>query len=149
MDISIPGYGGRRGFRLDGTPKGDGYFGPLAGPDNTSVTELSTSVELDGTEYLIPPVVPTLTRDQLTGLVAGNEPDRDLVERAWSHARGRTALGRSVWAEPGEVYSLPVPFEPPDGALDDAGYLAAWDEAYRRSDPLFGPVPGLGGSDAR
>jgi hypothetical protein len=139
-----PGYGPRE----DGTRKGFGYFGPLLGPGGDHVSELSASASVDGRDLLFPLLVPTLNFDQLMNLMNGGGADHATFSKALNHARGRMGQGRSVWAEPGEVYPLPSPFAPPPAPgpvqfLMDFGRFVAgmpsrpdpYAEAYRRYDP--------------
>jgi hypothetical protein len=126
---SDPGYG----FRLDGSPKGYGYFGPLLGPGDNFVTELSASWG----DTLYPLVNPNLTYDQLMNLMSGGWPDPRTVEAARAHAASRLAAGRSVWAEPGEIYPLPQPDPSPVQWVLDffRPNASAREDAYRRYDP--------------
>ncbi|MDR1314854.1 MAG: hypothetical protein LBQ12_14490 [Deltaproteobacteria bacterium] len=126
------------GFRPDGTPKGLGYFGPMLAPDGNHVTEISVSTTFDGEDVLFPLVVPTLTDQQVKRLVNGDYTDHDTYRRAWDHAMSRRRQGRSVWAEPGEIYPLPPAFQPPEPSPVQwltGDYRKSYDDAYRRYDP--------------
>ena len=90
------------GYRLDGTPKGTGFFGLLNRPDGTGYsTELSIGVEMDGKETLIPAIVPTLTPDELnTVLTAGVTPQ--IARKAADYARNRMSNGLNPFWQQGE-----------------------------------------------
>jgi hypothetical protein len=98
--FKLPGYG----LRLDGTPKGEGYFGPQTNNLGQTVTELSMTVGFDGKEHLIPLVNPFLGPTGLRDLLRGDEPTDAMYKSAISHAKFRMMTGRSVWAEPGEKW---------------------------------------------
>lgn len=87
------------GNRLDGTPKGNGYFGILKRPDGKVSTELSIGVSFDGKERLIPSLVPTLSEDEKTHLLSGGEITRAIKDKAVQHARERMSAGKSPFAE--------------------------------------------------
>ncbi len=98
-------------LRLDGSPKGPGFFGELARPDGQTSTELSIGVGFDGKETQIPALVPTLTYDERTYLLAGGKPTQAIVDKAVAHAKARMATGQSPFAGPGE--QLPAPTSKP------------------------------------
>lgn len=103
------------GLREDGTPKGEGYFGPIGRRNGHGAisSELSITVEWDGKEHLIPTMVPTLTRDELMYLLSTDPsnlrgPMMDRIEaKAVEFARKRLKQGKSVWSEPGEFFPFP------------------------------------------
>ena len=85
--------------------KGLGYFGQLKRPDGRISTELSigiTGPEFDWEETEVPSLVPTLTRDEIDSLLAGNEPTPEIVEKARQHALMRIGGGLSPFAQLGE-----------------------------------------------
>ena len=92
--------------------KGLGYFGELKRPDGMVSTELSIGVEFDGKETEIPSLVPTLTKDEINHLLAGNEPTEQIVDKAVVHAKERMAEGKSPFAQEGEQVSLEPPEKP-------------------------------------
>jgi hypothetical protein len=96
------------GKRPDGSPKGAGYFGELAHPDNPSrvSTELTIGVEVGGKAMDIPLLVPTLTQQEIRAVLAGKESDA-IVRKAVDHALSRMKQGKTPYAEPGEYYTLP------------------------------------------
>lgn len=95
------------GLRLDGTPKGPGFFGTLSRPDGQVSTELSIGVEMDGKEIQIPSLVPTLDQGEINHLLAGDKPTRAIINKAVTHARQRVAAGKSPFAGPGEQVAVP------------------------------------------
>jgi hypothetical protein len=96
------------GLRLDGTPKGRGYFGPIQLPDGSVMTELGIGVDYGNGETEIPVITPLLSRDELDSLIAGNPITEDMVRKAVTWARAREFYGFPVWAQEGETYSLPA-----------------------------------------
>ena len=90
------------GLRPDGTPKGNGFFGPLMRPDGAVSTEISIGVDFDGRETQIPSLVPTLTPAERDYLLAGNDPTPTIVQKAVDHARQRMAKGLSPFATDSE-----------------------------------------------
>lgn len=112
---------GPYGKREDGTAKGEGYFGTIPRTDggNQISGELSVGVNINGKETLIPTMVPTLTKPELDFLLSADKNaifDRKnpmavgIMDKAVAYAKQRMSQGKSVWAEPGEKYPLPVEF---------------------------------------
>jgi hypothetical protein len=95
------------GVRDDGTPRGYGYFGPLAhlGEEACYATELPIRA---GTGLSIPLLVPTLTRDEISHLVSGGRATSTIREKAREHALLRLALGLSPFCTLTEP-PLPLP----------------------------------------
>ena len=91
------------GLRLDGTPKGLGFFGKLKRPDGGISTEISVGIEMDGKEVLIPALVPTLDQSEIDTLLKmklGKEPiPRSIIVKAAEHARSRMNKGLSPFAD--------------------------------------------------
>ena len=96
------------GKRIDGTPKGAGYFGeiPHPGKPNVYSTELSIGVELDGKEIQIPLLVPTLSKSEIDAVIRGQETE-SIIRKAVDHAKYRMKQGKSVFAEDNEYHPLP------------------------------------------
>jgi len=92
--------------------KGKGYFGPLTNSNGDPMTELS--VGDGGREY--PSLVPTLTKGELDHLLNGGEMTDEIRFKAKAHAALRGQRGKSVWAQPNEVYPLPGALESVNGA---------------------------------
>ena len=85
-------------FRADGSKKGNGFLGPLKFHDGRTSTELSIGVNIGGRKVEIPALVPTLSKEQIDHLLAGNAPTDGIVEKAIEHARMRTQQGLPVFA---------------------------------------------------
>jgi hypothetical protein len=96
------------GSRLDGAPKGRGYFGPIRLPDGNVMTELSIGVDYGSGEKEIPAITPLLSREELDSLIAGNPITEDVIRKAVTWARAREHYGLSPWAREGETYPLPA-----------------------------------------
>lgn len=95
------------GMRVDGTPKGMGYFGELKRPDGGISTELSIGIDFGKGEMEIPLLVPGLSKAEITHLLEGGEPTDAIVGKAVMHARSRIAEGLSPFAGPDERAPLP------------------------------------------
>lgn len=97
------------GLRTDMTPKGTGYFGSLPHVSGNPSTELSSTVNFDGQDRLIPLLVPTLQRSEIQHLLGGNDPTRDIVQKAVQFARARMSQGLSPFAGNQEIpYGISV-----------------------------------------
>jgi hypothetical protein len=103
------------GYRLDGTKKGQGFFGPLQRPDGKVSTELSIGVDFDGKETLIPALVPTLTKAEVDSLLSNGPITEQITQKAIAHAKQRMAQGKSPFSQPGEDLAA----ERPDQATID------------------------------
>jgi hypothetical protein len=90
------------GNRVDGTPKGFGFFGILNRPDGDISTELSAGVNFGEGDLEIPLIVPTLTRGELNQLLSGQSIPNNILDKAVQHARGRLQQGLSPFAQRGE-----------------------------------------------
>lgn len=93
---------GRYGERVDGTMKGDGFFGPLKAADGSIMTELSIGVNIDGKETEIPLITPALSQEEISKLLAGGEPDEAMVQKSVDFAMNRIRAGKSPFAGPGD-----------------------------------------------
>ena len=92
------------GKREDGTDKGSGWLGPIPVPGSKNVaTEYSVGVEIEGKEVLIPSLVPTLTKSEVSELMqdvsAGRPPNMPAMRKAIAHARERVKSGLSPFAD--------------------------------------------------
>lgn len=108
------------GKREDGTFKGAGWFGEIVNKDNKVMTEFSTGVNVDGRDYLIPIIVPTLSANQLkkiTSLKDGEQVPKDIVNVAVAHAMKRIKENKSPFAEPNEIVNLPSGFRESSNAV--------------------------------
>jgi hypothetical protein len=87
--------------------KGKGYFGQLPAQDGMA-TELSSIFEHNGQQVEHPLIVPTLTKQELQHLTAGNEPTPEIYSKAEQFAIGRIKQGKSPFAGQDEL-RYPVP----------------------------------------
>ena len=103
-------------LREDGSKKGLGYLGPLLRPDGGVSSEISVGMDLGNGEMLIPTMVPTLKRNEVSYLL--NTPEdklkevdlelfKSIVDKAAQYAKDRMKSGKSVWAEEGESPTKP------------------------------------------
>lgn len=74
------GAGTQYGTRRDGTAKGEGFFGLMKRPDGGVSTEISASTDAFGGKEF-PLMVPTLTPDELAGLLAVPMDDPDYYQK--------------------------------------------------------------------
>jgi len=86
------------GVRPDGTEKSFGYFGPLKTKDKRVMTELSVGVSIGGKETQIPTVTPAMSKADADWLLEGNEPTREIVDKAVKFALGRMNSGLPLYA---------------------------------------------------
>ena len=82
------------GYRIDGTPKGRGYLGPIPLEDGSVATEVSFDFDVDGKNILAPLLVP------------GHGVARDPYDWAAQHAIKRVSEGKSPFADTPE-YAKP------------------------------------------
>ncbi len=101
--------------REDGTMKGQGFFGPLQHSSGRGATELSTGSGPPASfpythkdEMLYPSMVPTLSREELATMMAGDEGwPGSIYRKSYDYAKGRLAQGKSPFAQVGEQYPAP------------------------------------------
>jgi hypothetical protein len=101
--------------REDGTMKGQGFFGPLQHSSGRGATELSTGSGPPASfpythkdEMLYPSMVPTLSREELATMMAGDEGwPESIYRKSYDYAKGRLAQGKSPFAQVGEQYPAP------------------------------------------
>lgn len=96
------------GNRVDGTPKGSGFFGELKRPDGKISTELSVGINFGKGEMEIPLLVPGLTKSEVNHLLSGKEPTGAILDKAVGHARSRLENGLSPFAGQDEQNALPA-----------------------------------------
>jgi hypothetical protein len=100
------------GPREDMTPKGEGFFGKIPRTDHPKMfsTELSASTDfkINGRTVLFPLLVPTLTKEEIDGLVSGKPVPDDVYRKAEDFAKARLSKGLSPFASPGEQVPLPT-----------------------------------------
>ena len=95
-------------IRIDGTLKGEGYFGKLPTKNRKGYsTELSIGVHFDGKERLIPSLVPTLTEEEKDYLLGGGKTTKSIMDKAVEHARMRIGEGKSPFADNGKYPVIP------------------------------------------
>lgn len=102
----LPSMNTTYGMRSDGTPKGNGYFGPLKLADGRTATELSISVNIGGKDIEIPLLVPTLKDEDINHLLSGKGPTEEIINKAVKHAKERIIQGKSPHADEGEQKPL-------------------------------------------
>jgi len=113
------------GYRLDGTPKGTGYFGRLKMTDGSGgwATELSLTDSsglgkvAKARSELYPMLVPTLTSMEINYLLSGKEPTEAIIRKAREWRDQRVENGLSPFAQLNERYPLPSRF-PQDFSQD-------------------------------
>jgi len=101
--------------RVDGTQKGNGFFGVLKRPDGNVSTEISIGVGLNGKEVQIPLIVPTLNKSELNYLLTKDPKSDDfmskmpstIIDKAVEHAVERLKSGQSPFANKDESYDVP------------------------------------------
>lgn len=90
------------GLRLDGTPKGAGWLGEIPHVSGKTMTEFSVGVEIDGKETLIPSIVPSLSKDEIS-ILQRLAPDQrvpgSIIEKATQHAIERIKQGKSPFKD--------------------------------------------------
>lgn len=88
------------GFRVDGTKKGNGFFGPLKMTNGSTdvMTEVSIGVNIDGKDVEIPSLVPTLSKSEVDLILSGAGLNEGIVNKAVEHARKRISEGKSPFA---------------------------------------------------
>jgi hypothetical protein len=107
------------GKRPDGTSKGNGWLGvlPLTFPDKSPgvATEYSVTVGIDGKDVLIPSLVPTLTKDEISQMTTDIIPNQKkvpepILQKAVSFAKGRIKEGKSPFVEGGKYSQSDLEF---------------------------------------
>ncbi len=110
------------GERTDGTQKGTGWFGPIKLPDGSVMTELSTTIEVDGVSMDIPMITPLTTKEELDFLARVSQSEfkklskedkemlREIEDKAYDWAMRRLKEERSPYIENGEK-EKPLPKE--------------------------------------
>ena len=93
------------GNRVDGTPKGDGFFGalPMQDGSNRVATELSMSFDYGNGDVLVPLFNPLLTHAEQLHLLQGKPPTEDIINKAGQWGAKRLQQGRSPFAEETEI----------------------------------------------
>ena len=95
------------GLRPDGTPKGQGWLGPMQRPDGRVSSEISVGVNIGGKEMDIPSMVPTLDKNEIQYLLnTPLSPDmwktpvgQGIMQKAHAHATERIGQGLSPFKD--------------------------------------------------
>ena len=97
------------GKRLDGTDKGNGWYGPLPMLDgsNTTATELSTSFDYGQGDVLVPLINPMLTPAEHLSLLQGKEPTKEIQDKAGQWGFERLQQNKSPFIMEGEQQKVP------------------------------------------
>lgn len=74
------------------------------------MTEFSASENIDGVDVQFPLIVPTLTREELDWLLAGNDPTESIYQKAIAYAKMRMQSNLSPFAQQSEL-RYPIPKE--------------------------------------
>jgi hypothetical protein len=87
-------------LRPDGTKKDVGFLGVLQNSDGSHSTEYSVGVEIDGKEFDLPTLVPTLTQAEVgmmtNDIIPNNKPvPEPIMQKAVDHAKMRIKAGKS------------------------------------------------------
>ncbi len=132
----------RSGLRIDGTQKGEGFFGPLKLPNGGIATEFSIGVSFDGKETQIPSLVPTLTEQELNLMLNDIIPNQkeipsSIIQKAVDHAKLRISEGKSPFKE-ADIFDQ-ISDEPP--SLDTIPRIDAPGVADPKDILPTGPTP--------
>jgi len=88
------------GLRQDGTPKGNGWLGPIPMANGKDVmTEQSIGIEADGRNFDVPLLVPGLHNDDIEALRNGKKPSKQAYDRAIQHGLRRIQQGYSPYVD--------------------------------------------------
>jgi len=88
--------------------KGKGFFGPIPTSEGGTMTELSSSFEVNGQTIQYPLIVPTLTAQEIDILSRGGEPTPEIYDKAERFALYRIQQGLSPFATPQDL-RMPAP----------------------------------------
>jgi hypothetical protein len=109
---SIAPYGLRYSDVTTGQPpveaKGKGFFGEMPTSSGSTMTELSTTFDINGQPVSVPLVVPTLSAEEIDVLVSGQQPTEGIYQKAYAHAMDRMQKGLSPFAESRDL-RIPAP----------------------------------------
>jgi hypothetical protein len=79
--------------------KGKGYFGLLP----TSEGGFSSEISMHDDTGEFPLLVPTLTKKEVDYLLMGNDPTKEIIEKAMDWSSQRRSKGLSPFADPSEM----------------------------------------------
>ena len=97
--IDIYGYGPRHSGKGNSAFKGRGWLGPLENSSGQVMSEYSIGVEIGGKEVEIPSIVPTLSYDEVQGILKTGEITDAIRKKALEHAMGRIRMGKSPFVD--------------------------------------------------
>jgi hypothetical protein len=83
--------------------KGLGFFGAVPHAGGGYSTEISTEFDHNGRTVEAPLMVPTLSAQELRGLLSGADPGDSVYEKAMAHAVMRLQMGLSPFAGPTDL----------------------------------------------
>jgi hypothetical protein len=92
-----------------GPPKGLGFLGPLKNTSGDVMTEFSIDESINGKNVSMPTLVPTLTRDEVSAVLAMKDGDTlpaNVRAKAIAFAKQRLAAGQDPFAGPGEQQNI-------------------------------------------
>lgn len=100
-EVDLAPYGFRHAERASDPieVKGKGFMGEFKTREGDALTEMSA----DNGKYSFPTVVPTLTKEEMDHLRAGNEPTEEIYRKAEAHAEKRIKEGKSPFASKTEL----------------------------------------------
>ena len=89
------------GNRLDGTPKGNGFFGalPMQDGSNSVATELSMSFDYGKGDVLVPLLNPYLSDAERLYLLQGKEATKEILDKTSKWGFDRLQQGRSPFVD--------------------------------------------------
>jgi hypothetical protein len=95
-------------------PVGEGFFGPVPGPDGVARPTPVLTADVGRGAEPIPAMVPGLNQVEIDHLASGGAVTETIANKAKVFAQLRFLLDQPAWPEPGEVYPLPSAGEPPE-----------------------------------
>lgn len=94
-------------FRGDGSVKGSGWQGVFKNAKGQDVTEYTIGVEINGKEYEIPSIVPSLSTEEIASVLKatedGSPPSEQVMEKAVDWAKKMLKKDHSFFADKTEV----------------------------------------------
>lgn len=111
MDNSF-GFANDYGKRVDGSPKGSGFFGPLSMLDKSGdfATELSASFNYGFGDVLVPLINPSMTEKELIHLLEGKPPTEEMLDKAGKFGFERIIQGKTPFITSQEQYKTKYKF---------------------------------------
>jgi hypothetical protein len=87
------------GYRLDGTPKGSGWYGPLTSKSGDTVTEMSIGLPGDKNEPFTPLITPNQSFSDMNGLLMQDRVTEDMRRKAMEWYLLRRSQGLSPFKD--------------------------------------------------